>query len=133
MDIKQLELATGVPARQIRYLISGRFIPGPDGSRTQPHYGEQHVAAILAYAERRRHLKPAQIRALDQATSILQAHRDGDGDGSLQDGSLQLAPGVHLVVRPDALPHDLDTAAVGDILAAILNHYRNIKDQTDAS
>lgn len=122
MDIQQLQAATGVPVRQIRYLISNGFIPGPGGSRSQPHYDQRHVAAISRYMAHRSRLKPAQIRALDTAMRLLREQGDG---------VLELGFGIRLLIDPDALDPAMDTAAAGEVVTALLNHHLN-KDKPDA-
>ena len=50
MLLKELIERTGVPERQVRYLISEGFVPPPTGGRAKADYGQDHVAAVTRYA-----------------------------------------------------------------------------------
>lgn len=70
MRIKDLIARTGVPERQIRYLISEGFIPAPRGGRANADYGEDHVEAITRYTRLKElGFPPAAIRLLLGATA----------------------------------------------------------------
>lgn len=89
MHIRELTAATGIPERQVRYLISEGFLPPPRGGRANADYGEDHVAAIKRYTRLRElGFPPAAIKLLLQA-------REGV--------PFPVAPGVTLVVAPDLL------------------------------
>ena len=65
MHIRELMSLTGMPERQIRYLISEGFMPSPTGGRAHADYGEEHVSAIQRY-QRLKELgfPPAAIKVL---------------------------------------------------------------------
>ena len=68
MNIRELIALTGVPERQVRYLIAEGFIPSPRGGRARAEYGEDHAAAIQRYGRLRElGFPPAAIRLLLQA------------------------------------------------------------------
>jgi DNA-binding transcriptional MerR regulator len=49
MHIRELASLTGLPERQIRYLIAEGFMPGPRGGRAHANYGDDHVEAVRRY------------------------------------------------------------------------------------
>lgn len=106
MKFDELVSATGVPARQIRYLIAEGFVPPPTGGRTYASYGQAHVTAIARY-ERLRGLgfPPAAIRLLLDA-------REGV--------PLPVADGVTLIVAPDLIGSGTDPEPILETLAARL-------------
>ena len=84
MHIRQLVKRTGIPERQVRYLIAEGFVPAPRGGRARADYGEDHVCAIDRYRRlRQTGFPPAAIRLLLQA-------REG--------APFVLAPGITLVI-----------------------------------
>jgi MerR family transcriptional regulator, copper efflux regulator len=89
MKIGELTTLTGVPERQIRYLIAEKFIPPPRGGRAHAEYGDDHVAAIRRYSRMRElGFPPAAIKLLLQS-----------GEGA----PFPVAPGVTLVVDPELI------------------------------
>ena len=89
MNIRDLISRTGIPERQVRYLIAEGFMPAPRGGRANADYGDDHLAAIERY--QRLHalgFPPAAIKLLLQSTEGV---------------PFQVAPGVTLVVSPDKL------------------------------
>lgn len=68
MKLPELLRRTGTTARQVRYLISEKFIPPPTGGRAHASYGKVHVTAIQRYLKLKRlGFSPASIRVLLQA------------------------------------------------------------------
>ncbi len=106
MKFEELVSATGLAARQVRYLIAEGFVPPPTGGRTYATYGEAHVAAIARY-ERLRSLgfPPAAIRLLLEA-------REGI--------PIPVADGITLVVAPNLIGSGADIDPIMDRLSARL-------------
>jgi hypothetical protein len=110
LNIQELAEAVGQTCRQIRYLIAEDIVPGAQGSRAQPDYGQVHIDALRRYQDmRRRDHKPSEIKVMLQAERIASVG-----------GRFALAPGVMLVVDRALLEEDLRPGEVGDLAAAIL-------------
>ena len=89
MNIRELVAITGIPERQMRYLIAEGFMPPPRGGRANADYGDDHVAAIRRYTRLRElGFPPAAIKLLREA-------KEG--------APFPVAPGVTLVVDPQLL------------------------------
>jgi MerR family transcriptional regulator, copper efflux regulator len=89
LNIHALTSLTGLPERQVRYLIAEGFMPPPRGGRSNADYGEDHVAAITRYTRLRDlGFPPAAIKLLLDA-------REG--------APFVVAPGITLVVDPALL------------------------------
>ena len=89
MHIRDFTQRTGIPERQVRYLIAEGFLDPPRGGRANADYGEDHVAAVERYLRLRElGFPPAAIKLLLQS-------RDG--------APFPVAPGVTLVVDPRLL------------------------------
>ena len=87
MNIRELVGPTGIPERQIRYLIAEGFMPAPHGGASNADYGDDHVAAINRYTRLRElGFPPAAIKLLLEG-----------GQGA----PFPVAPGITLVVDPD--------------------------------
>jgi DNA-binding transcriptional MerR regulator len=87
MNMRELTALTGIPERQVRYLIAEGFIPPPRGGRANAEYGEDHVGAIRRYTRLRElGFPPAAIRLLIDA-------KEG--------APFPVAPGITLVVAPN--------------------------------
>lgn len=125
MTITELAEAVSETPRQIRYLIAEGLIPGPEGSRARPDYGDRHVDGIRRYqALRREGMKPSQVKALLEAERLRQ-------DG----GRFELAPGVVLSIDLNRLDPDTPPRAIGDLAAAALTHLlqQSQKDTSNAA
>ncbi len=98
MNIHELVDATGVPERQVRYMVAEGFMPGPTGGRAHARYGEAHLAAIQRY-QRLKALgfPPAAIRRLLQASA---------------GAPFPLAPGVTVIVDPRLIGRQQDVDAL---------------------
>jgi len=110
MHIKELTALTGIPERQVRFLISEEFMPPPSGGRANADYGDDHVAAIRRYTRLRDlGFPPAAIKILLQA-----------GEGA----PFPVAPGITLVVEPNLLasgtPAEPLVKRIHDLLTDIL-------------
>ena len=106
MNIRALAALTGIPERQIRYLIAEGFMPAPHGGRSNADYGDDHVAAINRYTRLKDvALPPAAIKLLLQG-----------GHGA----PFTLATGITLVVDPDLLGKVADVTPIIDRAAALL-------------
>ena len=89
MNIHELTALTGLPERQVRYLIAEGFMPSPHGGRSNADYGDEHVAAIHRYTRLRElGFPPAAIKLLLDA-------REG--------APFVVAPGITLVIDPALL------------------------------
>ena len=89
MNIHELTALTGLPERQVRYLIAEGFMPSPSGGRSNADYGDAHVAAIHRYTRLRElGFPPAAIKLLLDA-------REG--------APFVVAPGITLVIDPALL------------------------------
>ncbi|MCG7363735.1 helix-turn-helix domain-containing protein [Roseomonas sp. ACRSG] len=111
--------------RQIRYLIAEGLIPGPEGSRARPDYGDRHVEGIRRYqALRQEGMKPSQVKALLEAERLRQ-------DG----GQFTLAPGVVLSINLHQLDPNTAPREIGKLAAAALTHLlqQSQKDTSDAA
>lgn len=71
MTLNELLEQTGATRRQIYFLIAEGFMPSPGGSRSVPHYGEEHIRSWNEYNFMRKPedqggmgLKPSQIKAV---------------------------------------------------------------------
>jgi len=85
--LTELTALTGIAERQVRYLISEGFIPGPSGGRANAEYGDSHVAGIRRYTRLRElGFPPAAIKLLLDA-------REGT--------PFPIEPGITLLVSPD--------------------------------
>lgn len=73
ISIEQLEEITGVPRRNIRYLISEGVVSEPHGQKRWARYGPEHINALQIYAE----MKKSGVSSLDIIRSkILNAAED---------------------------------------------------------
>ncbi len=107
MNIHELTAVTGVPERQIRYLIAEGFIPSPRGGRARATYGDDHVAAIRRYnALRELGFPPAAIKLLLET-----------GEGA----PFPVAPGVTLVVDPALIGSGVRVEPLATRVAELLN------------
>jgi DNA-binding transcriptional MerR regulator len=98
MKFDDLVQASGVAARQIRYLVAEGFVPPPAGGRAHARYDETHLRAIQRY-ERLKQLgfPPAAIRLLLDA-------REGI--------PFPIRPGITLVVAPELIGSEADASAI---------------------
>ena len=121
MRLKELIERTGTAERQIRYLISERFVPPPRGGRANADYGEDHVEAVNRYA----HLKelgfpPAAIRVLLGATGGI---------------PFPISKGITLVIDPAQLASGADLEPIiqstRDVLSRALGKSTHSKSSGD--
>src|SRR5882672_4909389 len=106
MNIRKLTALTGIPERQIRYLIAEGFMSAPRGGRSNAEYGDDHVAAIRRYTRLRElGFPPAAIKLLLEG-----------GQGA----PFTVAPGITLVINPDLLGQVTDVTPVIERAAALL-------------
>ncbi len=124
MRLKELIERTGVPERQVRYLISEGFVPPPTGGRANADYGQDHVEAVTRYARLKElGFPPAAIRLLLGATAGI---------------PFPIAKGITLVIDPAQLASGIDTEAVirsaRDVLTRALGKstHSNSSGDTDA-
>jgi DNA-binding transcriptional MerR regulator len=115
VNIRELTDRTGVPERQVRYLIAEGFVPPPRGGRARAEYGEDHVAAIGRYTRLRAlGFPPAAIKLLLEA-------REG--------APFAVAPGVTLVVDPSLIGSGAKIGPLSDRVQKLLSDL--LKDQSD--
>lgn len=89
MRIRELIQKTNTTERQVRYLISEGFMPGPVGGRANAEYDDNHVRIIQRYSRLRElGFPPAAIKLLLNA-------RDGT--------PFPIDDGITLLVSPDLL------------------------------
>jgi MerR family copper efflux transcriptional regulator len=106
VKIRELTDLTGIPERQVRYLIAEGFIPPPRGGRANADYGEDHLTAIRRYIKLRElGFPPAAIKLLLQA-------REG--------APFAVAPGITLVVDPSLIGSGVQTAPLAERIIEIL-------------
>ncbi len=116
MKLHELTELTGIPERQVRYLIAEGFIPAPRGGRAHASYGEDHVAAIRRYSRLRElGFPPAAIKVLLQS-----------GEGA----PFPVAPGITLVVDPALIGSGRETEPVAVRLAELVNDL--LKEKSNA-
>jgi DNA-binding transcriptional MerR regulator len=108
--MRELEEATGHPARLIRYLISEGVVPPPEGATRAATYDERHVEALRRYAD----LKSRGVASLDVIRAEL-----AKPDAQPEEMILQPADGVELRIAAHALQR-LDVEAVLEKLRADL-------------
>jgi MerR family copper efflux transcriptional regulator len=114
VKIRELTVLTGVPERQVRYLIAEGFVPPPRGGRANADYGEDHVSAIRRYARLRElGFPPAAIKLLLDA-------REG--------APFPVAPGVTLIVDPAILASGADVGPLAERIVNLLTEL--LKDTT---
>ena len=116
MNIRELTSRTGIPERQVRYLIAEGFMPPPRGGRANADYGDDHVAAISRYTKLRElGFPPAAIKLLLDA-------RAG--------APFVVAPGITLVVDPTLIGTAADIGPLADRIRRLLHDL--LKDTSHA-
>ncbi len=50
MNMQELEEASGLPLRMIRFLIGKEIVPRPQGGKRFAEYGEEHLRALRIYS-----------------------------------------------------------------------------------
>ena len=116
MNIRELTATTGIPERQVRYLIAEGFMPPPSGGRSNADYGDDHVDAIRRYTRLRElGFPPAAIKVLLEA-------REG--------APFPVAPGVTLVIDPTLLGSGRDPGPIFNRITKILSDL--LKESKDA-
>jgi DNA-binding transcriptional MerR regulator len=101
---EELEAATGVSARNIRYLITEGILPPPEGSGRAARYTDEHVRILQVYTE----AKAEGVGSL----GIIRRRIAGEEGRS----TTVVVPGIELVVDRDVLDGDL---TVEQIMAAL--------------
>lgn len=104
MNREELEAATGVSARNIRYLITEGILPPPDGPARAAQYSDEHVRILRVYTA----AKAEGISSLD----VIRRRIAGEGSRS----TTGIVPGIELVVDRDAIPAG---TTVEDIMAVL--------------
>jgi DNA-binding transcriptional MerR regulator len=114
MHIRELASLTGLPERQIRYLIAEGFMPPPRGGRAHADYGDDHVEAVRRYTR---------LRALGfppAAIKVLLSAKEGV-PFPVADGA------ITLLVSPDVLGSGADPSPyvdqLRDLLTDLLKEY----------
>ena len=122
MDIKELAQRAAMPIRNVRYLISEKFVDPPrtdEGGKAHAHYGEEHIAQIRMY----QHLRDAgmsqrQIRAHIEGRSVREVIK------GIDEVVRQLVPGLKLKVTASLIPEDVD---VDEVLARVRSILETVK------
>ncbi len=104
MNREELEAATGVSARNIRYLITEGILPPPEGPPRAAQYSDEHVRILSVYME----AKAEGVSSLD----VIRRRISGEGSRS----ATIVVPGIELVVDRDLIPAGTD---IEDIMAAL--------------
>mgnify|MGYP001047813298 CR=1 FL=1 len=122
MRISELIDRTGVPERQIRYLIAEGFMPPPSGGRANADYGDAHVMAIQRYARLRElGFPPAAIKLLLKAE---------------QGTPFPIVPGLTLLISPDMIasgaPAEPLVRRIETLLTRILEEPRDADRSADS-
>jgi len=113
MNMRELEKATGQPARLIRYLISEKVVPPPEGQTRSASYDDRHVAALRRYAE----LKGKGYGSLEVIKAEIAAAAAEPGVTILHP-----AEGIEIRIEADAMARlDVESAIEG-IRAAFAAH-----------
>lgn len=124
MNIRELEEATGQPARLIRFLISEEVLPPPDGERRWATYGDHHVEAMRRYAD----LKARGVTSLDHIRAEMASARAteaGPSEKGPKPQAVILRPveGMELRIESGAMER-LDVDAVIERIRADLDALR---------
>ena len=122
MDIKELAQRAAMPIRNVRYLISEKFVDPPrtdEGGKAHADYGEEHLAQLRMY----QHLRDAgmsqrQIRAHIEGRSVREVI------AGIDDVVRRLAPGLELKVTASLIPEDVD---VDEVLAHVRSVLETVK------
>ncbi|NTF16898.1 MerR family transcriptional regulator [Agrobacterium rubi] len=104
MNREELEAATGVSARNIRYLITEGILPAPEGPARAARYSHEHLRILGIYTE----AKAEGVSSLD----VIRRRIAGEGARS----TVQIVPGIELTVEPGSIPAG---TTVEDIMAAL--------------
>jgi MerR family transcriptional regulator, copper efflux regulator len=116
LNIRELTTLTGIPERQVRYLIAEGFIPPPRGGRAHADYGSDHAAAIRRYSRLRElGFPPAAIKVLLQS-----------GEGA----PFPIAPGITLLLDPALIGSGMESEPVATQIRALLNDL--LREKNDA-
>jgi len=110
VTLAELAEATGVPPRQIRFMIAEGFVPPATGTgRGADVYGEAHLAKVRRYMTLHRlGMKPSAIKVLmefDEAIPVLQR------------------AGIELRIDPSVDPQSIDVEETLAAIAAALRTY----------
>ncbi len=112
MKAAELAESLGLPARQIRYMITEGIIPRATGvGRYADGFGEEHLAAGRRYLELR-----AEGHSAYEVKRLMAAERQV---------TLYQGPALALTVDPNVDPETIDVEAVLADLAAALAQYVN--------
>ena len=122
MDIKELAQRAAMPIRNVRYLISEKFVDPPrtdEGGKAHADYGEEHLAQLRMY----QHLRDAgmsqrQIRAHIEGRSVREVIK------GIDEVVCQLAPGLKLKVTASLIPENVD---VDKVLARVRSVLETVK------
>lgn len=115
MNMKELEETTGVPSRQIRYLISLDLVPRPAGEKRWAEYGDEHVDAIRRWQS----LDADGLNAASMAKAFKAAPI-----------SILVAEGVTLLLDPKIVPERFDQNRFAKAIAKVLPRHLDIRKET---
>lgn len=103
MNREELEAASGISARNIRFLIAEGLLPPPVGAGRGARYTEEHLRILKAYSA-------AKERGVSSLDVIRREIASGD-----EKIAIPVTAGVELVLTRSALKDQ----SVGDLLAAL--------------
>lgn len=112
MNKEDLEMATGVSARNVRFLISEGILPPPEGNGRSARYTEEHLRILRIYS----HAKSEGVASLDVIRRRVAAETEGPGRlDERPGGRVEVMDGLALQIDEERLAGaDIDT-----MLAAI--------------
>lgn len=116
MNMKELEEATGIPSRQIRYLISLDLVPKPSGEKRWAEYGDEHVDAIKRWQS----LDAEGLNAASMAKAFKAAPL-----------SIAITPGVTLLLDPKLVPERFDQNRFAKAIAKVLPRHLDIRKEPE--
>lgn len=121
MRLTELIALTGIAERQVRYLISEGFIPGPSGGRANAEYGDDHVAGI------RRYMRLRELGFPPAAIKLLLDAREGT--------PFPIVPGITLLVSADMVASGAAVEPlvqrIDAVLTEILKESENDRNRDD--
>lgn len=109
MKLGELAGETGEAARNVRFLISQGVVPAPGGTRAEPVYGEDHLAAIRRYQR---------LKAAGYKLAAIKLMLD-----QTIPARVEIAPGLELLIDTAVAGATLDAVAVGHRVTEILNRF----------
>lgn len=111
MNKEDLESATGVSARNVRYLVSEGILPPPEGNGRSARYTAEHLRILRIYSE----AKAEGVSSLEVIRRRVAAEQPIQGPQAGMAIQRQVMDGLAVLIDPDKLTG----IAMDDILAAV--------------